>query len=151
MSVTDPTPVPGSPTPPRRTVLIATVVVVLAFVAGIIVGAVGSRVWQWRGGSHRMHVQGIRMMSDRMVHRLDRELDLSDEQRAQIEKILETRTQRIDGVWTRVGPQVRIEIDATNAEIERVLNPEQRQKFQELKMHFQRRRMLIHPPPPPPR
>jgi Spy/CpxP family protein refolding chaperone len=147
MSATDPAPAPARA--PRRTLLIATVVVVLAFVAGVIVGVVGTRVWQWRGGPPRLHVQGVRVMSDRMVHRLDRELDLSDEQRAQIEKILEARTMRIDGLWTNVGPQVRIEIDATNAEIERVLNPEQRAKFQKLKMRFQRRRMIVHPPPPP--
>ena len=94
-----------------------------------------------------MQVHHMRFMSDRVLHRLDRELDLSDAQRAQIEKILVARTSRIVGVWSGIGPEVRREIDATNAEIERVLNPDQRAKFQKLKMRFLRRR--IEPPPPP--
>lgn len=143
MSVTEPSGVPA----PRRTRLAAAVVVIMAFVAGIIVGVAGVHLWHVRG-PHRMQVHGMRFMSDRVLHRLDRELDLSAEQRTQIEKILVSRTNRIEAMWSGIGPQVRREIDATNSEIERVLNPDQRAKFQKLKMRFHRRRL---PPPPPPR
>ena len=94
-----------------------------------------------------MEAKGMRFMADRVLKRLDRELDLSDDQRNQIGKILTARTKRIETLWGNVGPQVRREIDATNTEIERVLNPDQRAKFQKLKMRFHRR---PHPPPPPP-
>jgi Spy/CpxP family protein refolding chaperone len=137
---------------PRRTLVIASVVVLFAFVAGLVVGAAGSRLWHLRGGRRVIHVKQMQFMSDRVLHRLDRELDLTAEQRAQIEKILRARTERMDRVWGDIGPRVRKEMDATNAEIERVLTPEQREKFSKLKMRFFRHRVErgTMPPPPPP-
>jgi Spy/CpxP family protein refolding chaperone len=143
VSVTEPAGVPA----PRRTRLVAALVVIMAFIAGIIVGVAGGRVWHVKG-QHRIQAHGMRFMSDRVLHRLDRELDLSADQRTRIEKILVARTNRMEALWSGVGPQVRREIEATNSEIERVLNPDQRAKFQKLKMRFHRRRL---PPPPPPR
>src|SRR5437764_253383 len=58
-----------------------------------------------------------------------------------------------------VRPQVRQELDATNAEIEKVLTPEQRTKFEALQLQHRRQRMNRRgahgmapglPPAPPP-
>lgn len=102
-----------------KTAVIAAVVVVLAFVAGFAAGALTDHIWMLKRGPHPP------MAAHAMVNRLDRHLDLTDEQRAKIEQILERR-----------HTQMRAEIDLTNAEIERVLTPEQREKFQRMRMRL---------------
>ena len=75
-----------------------------------------------------------------MVERLDRELHLSAPQKAQITTILQERKKRIDALMSGVRPQVRQEIDATEAEIAKLLTPEQRKKFEELQLRMKKRR-----------
>ena len=71
-----------------------------------------------------------------MLNRLDRRLDLTDAQRKQVEEILRRRHARINAMWSGVRPRVRAEVDATNAEIAKVLTPEQRAKFERMRMHL---------------
>lgn len=142
MSVTE----AAAPPPPRRgssTKVAAAVVILLAFLAGIVVGIAGDRFWQFRhrGGPGD---RGKRMTKF-LAERLDKQLDLDDTQRAQVEQILERHRARIDALMSGVQPQMRAEIDATNREISAVLTPEQREKFEKLKM-----RMLRHRGGPPP-
>lgn len=75
-------------------------------------------------------------MAQFLVKRLDHRLDLSPQQEAEIEKILERGQQRISAVWGEARPRVRQEIERTNAEIERLLTPEQRVEFQKIKMRI---------------
>ena len=115
----------------RKTAVIAAIVVVLAFVAGFAAGALTDHFWMLRRG-HRLPPMAAHMM----VGRLDHHLDLTDEQRARIEQILERRHEAMDRMWAELHPRMRAEIDATNAEIERVLTPEQREKFQKMRMRL---------------
>jgi Spy/CpxP family protein refolding chaperone len=64
------------------------------------------------------------------VEHLSRKLDLTQQQRTEVEKILERRRARVEAIRANAHK----EIDETNAEIEKVLTPEQRKKFDELKM-----------------
>ena len=68
---------------------------------------------------HRPHVSRM------MLRHLDLRLDLTDAQRAQVEQILE-----------RHHAQMRGQLDAANAEIERVLTPEQRARFARMRMRL---------------
>jgi hypothetical protein len=124
---------PGS-TNPRA---IATVVVVLAFIAGLLIGIVGDRIFQFR-----FRDRGMRggSMTQRIVARLDRELQLSPQQHDEVTRIFEMHRQRLDVITATVRPQIRREIDEGNAEIEKILTPEQRAKFQKMKMRMLPRR-----------
>lgn len=127
MSVIDPVPPP--PRNATKTVVIATLALVVTFIAGFVTGIAAVRVFH-RGG----RVPPI--VEQTLLNRLDRQLDLTDRQRAEIRKIIVQRHDRIERMWANVRPQMRAEIERTNAEIERVLTPEQREKFQALRLHM---------------
>jgi len=78
-------------------------------------------------------------MTTHLIDRLDRELKLDPQQRARIETIVEARRQRIDTLWSSVRPAVMQEIDATNAEIEKVLKPDQLEKFKAMETRMRNR------------
>lgn len=121
--------IPVTP-PPRRTKWIAALIVAGAFVAGVLVGIAATHLLLHRG--HRRHMPG--RASHFMAERLDRRLDLTDEQEKKVKEIIARRHARMDQVWGSVHPRVRAEIDATNDEIAKILTPEQRAKFEKIKM-----------------
>lgn len=114
-----------------KTTIVAVLVVVLTFTAGVMVGVFASHMMILRGG------HGASFFPEKaLVHRLDRRLDLTDAQRAQVEQIIRKRHARIDGLWTGLRPRMRAEVDQANAEISRILTPEQRAKFDRMKFHL---------------
>src|SRR5260370_329770 len=76
----------------------------------------------------------------RMAEHLGRELDLTTQQKTQVQQIIEKHRAKIDAVMSSVRPQVRQELDATNAEIETILTAEQKTKFAALRMRIESRR-----------
>jgi hypothetical protein len=129
--VSTPEPIPSSRSQTRT---IALVTVALALIAGLLIGAVGDRVYLFwnreRGGMRGPH------MTQHIVARLDRELQLSPQQRDEVTRILNTRRDHIAAITAAVRPHVRREIDEANAEIEKVLTPEQRGKFEKMRMRM---------------
>jgi Spy/CpxP family protein refolding chaperone len=131
-------PLTSAPTPPRsRTKWLAAFVVLGAVVCGMLVGFAGSRVL----AIHRMRSgAGVHIpppwAGETMLMRLDRRLDLTDEQHDEIRSILLRRHGRMIEVTRSVHPQVRAELEAANAEISRVLTPEQRKKFETMRMRI---------------
>jgi Spy/CpxP family protein refolding chaperone len=113
-----------------KTTIVAILVVLLTFTAGFMAGVFASHMMILRGG------HGAPFFPMAMVNRLDRRLDLTDAQRAQVEEIVRRHHDRIDGLWNDLRPRVRAEVDAANVEISRVLTPEQRLKFDRLKFHL---------------
>jgi Spy/CpxP family protein refolding chaperone len=116
-----------------KNTLLAVVVLVLTFVAGMAAGIFAAHMHILHGGP------GAARFPRAMVNRLDRRLDLTDAQRKQVEEIVNRRHANIDEVWGGVRPRVRAEIEAANEEIARVLTPEQRARFEKMRM-----RMLGH-------
>ena len=102
-----------------RTTIVAALALVLTFAGGFMLGAFAHRAVVTR--LHRPSPAATRLV----LRHLDLRLDLTDAQRAQIEKILERGHEHIRG-----------EIDSTNAEIERVLTPEQRKRFARMRMRL---------------
>ncbi|MDP9190760.1 MAG: hypothetical protein M3P06_03555 [Acidobacteriota bacterium] len=114
-----------------KTTIVAILVVVLTFTAGAMVGVFASHMMILRGG------HGAPFFPTKaMVNRLDRRLDLTDAQRAQVEQIIRRRHANINKLWSDMRPRMRSEIEQTNAEISRILTPEQRKKFDRLKFHL---------------
>ena len=124
---------------------VAALLIVAALITGIVVGVAGDRAWMhW----HRNAPRPPRL--DRLVEHLDRTLNLTPQQRVSVKQIIDRHGQRIDAISASIRPQVRQEIEAMNAEVEKVLTPEQVTKFRELSSRMHRRRGGMRPAPPPP-
>lgn len=131
----------------------AVAVVLAAFVAGLVVGVAGDRVYLIHTRQYLPSRAG-RSMTQRLADRLDRELHLDATQRTRVEAILEAHRQRIDAIWSSVRPQVDKELAATNSEIDQILTAEQKPKFKAIQMRMRshaRRGGGAPPPGPPPR
>ena len=122
-----------------KTTFVAVAILLLTFVAGFAVGIFTDHMMILWHRSRRLPPFATHIMAGR----LDHHLDLTDDQRAKVEKILERHHERINSYWAGVRPKVRAEVEQANAEIERVLTPEQREKFGKM-------RMRMRPPGPPP-
>ena len=107
-----------------KTTVVAILVVLVTFTAGVAVGVFATHIVHVRG-EHMPSVFPTRMM----VNRLDRRLDLTDQQRAQVEQIIRRH-------HTAITTRVHSEIAQANAEITRILTPEQRKKFERIKLHL---------------
>jgi Spy/CpxP family protein refolding chaperone len=117
----------------------AVAVVVVAFLAGILVGVAGDHLYLIRSGRLSPR-HSTRFSTEHMTDRLTHELDLSPQQKTQVRQIIERHRAKIDATMAAVRPQVRQELEATNAEIEALLNPEQKKKFADLRMRIGARR-----------
>lgn len=130
-------------TAPRRrlltTTLAAVVLVLVTFASGFVAGIAADRLVL------RKRDRIPPMATTMMARRLDRHLDLTDEQRAKVERILARRHDRMNALWTSIRPQLRREIDSTNDEIAGILTPEQRERFEKMKMHLGPPRGGRHP------
>lgn len=120
---------------PSSTKATAVVVVIVAFVAGLLVGVAGDRFYLRRLFPHRV----VEFAARHIVDRFDRELHLSPQQRVEIQGILDRHRVRMQSIMSSVRPQMRQEIEAANAEIEKVLTPEQRAEFAKMRMHIRHR------------
>jgi len=61
------------------------------------------------------------------------QLDLTPEQRVQVDRILERRRAETEAFWEKAGPELRKITESTRAEIRAVLTPEQREKYDRLR------------------
>lgn len=118
---------------------IAVVTVIATLIVGFLLGIVADRAWIIRHPIPRPRLTQ-RVMTDRIVKRLDDQLHFTDQQRTQVTQIIQARQQRIATIQAGVRPQIRAQIDQTNAEIEKILTPEQRTTFQQIKMRVHRPR-----------
>jgi Spy/CpxP family protein refolding chaperone len=116
-----------------KTTVVATLVLLLTFGAG------------FAAGMFTGHMTALRIFrperlpqfaTHAIVSQLDRKLDLSDAQRKKIEEIINRRHRAIHHIRGDVDPQIRAQLDKANQEITRVLTPEQRKKFEALKMRL---------------
>ena len=136
MTVT-PTPSPSS----TRTTAVA--VVIVAFIAGLFAGIAGDRLY-----FHRMFPGRRDLGSGHIVDRLNRELHFSSQQKTEVQQIFDRHRVKIDALMSGVRPQIHQEIDATNAEIDKILTPDQRVTFAKIRMRMQQRRGMGPQPPP---
>jgi Spy/CpxP family protein refolding chaperone len=66
---------------------------------------------------------------------LDKQLDLSDEQREQVGRIMKASQARTQPLWDKIAPQMTAEVKQVREEIHEVLTPEQWKKFTDLMKH----------------
>jgi hypothetical protein len=130
---------PPPPAPPHRSSSAKWTAVFLVFIAfgsGILVGFFGEHILRTRFSRHIPP-----RAAHFLVNRLDRRLDLTDDQKKKIEAIIARRHARMNQIWDSARPRIEAEIEATNNEIASILTPEQRVKFEAIKMRVNRGRM----------
>lgn len=129
---------------------VAILAVCALFLSGVAIGAMGMLLYVQqvaRSGEPAFD-------SDRAFDRghLIRELDLSEEQRAQIRSILEASWREGAEMRRQLRPEVEALMGRTRASIEAVLTPEQREKFEQMQRLDRRplERLLLGPGVGPP-
>lgn len=135
---------------PSRTRTTAVLALVAVFIGGLLVGIAGDRFYLYH--HHRLFPSErmARFATRRIVDHLDRDLHLTPQQKSEVQRIIDQHHARIDAVMTGIQPQVRGELDAANAEIEKILTPPQREQFKKTRMRIPPGRRHGFPPPPPP-
>jgi CHAD domain-containing protein len=83
------------------------------------------------------------------LRRLERELDLTREQREPVDKILKDGQERMKKLMDTVEPRRREEFKKTIEDFRQVLTPEQRARFDDLLKQQQQRTREQHKPAPP--
>lgn len=103
------------------------------------------------GGSQGMRVQPISAGGLRIefLRRAERDLNLSPDQKEQIDKIFAASQERSKKLMEPIQPKIREELQQTREQFRAVLNPEQRIRLDELlKQQQQQRQRDQHRPPP---
>jgi Spy/CpxP family protein refolding chaperone len=83
------------------------------------------------------------------LRRVERDLNLTPDQREQIDKIIGASQERSKKLMEPIQPKIRDELLQTREQFRAVLNPEQKIRFDELlKQQQQQRQRDQHRPPP---
>lgn len=124
----------------------ALVAVVAVLVLGILVGILGTHLFYAQKFRKAGSLSG--MASDFFLHRLERELNLTAEQRQAIDEIM--AESRVEGHALReeMRPRVGEMMRRTSERISGVLTPEQQERFAELQQEHRGRaeRFMLGPP-----
>lgn len=111
----------------ERMRLLGAGLLVVAFLAGALTGAAVDRVLsagESTGGTREAERESRSYVIDRV--------DLTPEQRAAIDTILEDRAERMRAVWRQVEPRLDAITDSARSEIMHALTPAQRAEYQRM-------------------
>lgn len=120
-----------SPRSARGARALGFVVLAVTFGAGAIAATAVDQVLLADPASHTV-ADGDEKCDRKRGRLLDR-LDLSQDQRARVDAILERRRAQTDRFWAEAGPTLEAIMDSTRAEIRAVLTPEQRELHDRLR------------------
>jgi Spy/CpxP family protein refolding chaperone len=84
------------------------------------------------------------------LRRVERELNLTADQREQIDKVITASQERSKKLMEPIQPKIREELQQTREQFRAILNPEQKIRFDELlkQQQQQQRQREQHRPPP---
>jgi Spy/CpxP family protein refolding chaperone len=109
----------------------ATLMVILVFLLGIALGAVGMRVAEQKVWGDRRDERSRAGGPSRMVEQLTRELALTAEQQQQLNSILEDTRKKYELTYTTIRPQMEQTRQEGRGRIRSMLTPAQLPKFEE--------------------
>lgn len=105
------------------------IVFCLVFALGVATGAVGLRVYEWSYGASVAGGWG-RFDRARYVSRLTRDLQLTAEQRQQLDRILDDTRAEFVKVRETIRPQIQEIKGQARGRIREMLNPDQQERFE---------------------
>ena len=114
----------------------ALLIIAVVFLLGAVAGASLSRtvLWSISARAPHHHSRGT------FIEKLQKRLDLSGEQRAQIQAILDESHQQFRGLHKSVKPQFETIRQQMSERIRKELNPEQARKFAAMRAEYEQRR-----------
>ena len=115
--------------------------VVLACLAGLLVGAAGG--W-WAGRELFPRRWGWEQRYEKMLERFSSELKLTPDQKEQVKALLEAKRQKMEALRNEVRPRREEIRQSTQTEIRKLLSPEQQTKFDRMEKEWQARRAKRH-------
>ncbi len=95
-----------------------------------------------RPGQQTLPLEQLRKVE--LMGRVQKDLDLTPEQHARIEKIISDAQERIHDLWDQVAPDIHDEYEDVKKKLCEQLTPEQNKRFGELMKQQQQQRS--HPP-----
>lgn len=111
-----------------KTLLKIWLAVVGVFALGCVTGVSLDSVYRLRAGNSRQEMRGKRDKEE-VFERMKRDLDLNDQQAAQIRAILEQTREEYRQLRAEVRPRYDAVRQSARAKIRGLLTPEQQQKF----------------------
>lgn len=111
----------------------ATMLVILVFLLGIALGAVGMRVAEQKvwGGDRRGERGGRMGGPSRFVEQLTQELALTPAQQQQLNSVLEETRKKYEATYTTIRPQMEQTRQEGRVRIRAILTAEQLPKFED--------------------
>lgn len=111
---------------------------IIILISGIIIGACLSLLLIPKFSQERMPT-GPEQMSERMVMRIVRELELSEEQKKQLRPIITTHMKAIDDIRKEAQPKISELLSQMNEQILNILDQQQKDRWQESVRRMQER------------
>lgn len=133
---------------PKKLPLMSLVIVVVTFVAGVGTGA-GLHA-SFGGGKPHRPPPGLKGPHPGKLPPHLEQLDLSAEQRTQLEALVKKFHPRFEALFQESAPRMKVLRDEMDAELLPLLTDAQRAKFEELKKQRPDKRGFGPPPGPPP-
>lgn len=118
---------------PKRARLLGLLLLVVVFAVGALTGAAAMRMTADSAAESRQ-----REATRERRPGLWESLELTPEQKAQVDAIMERRSIEVEAFWNEHGPKLRAVMDSARAEVREILTPEQRAI--EERHHAERRR-----------
>lgn len=127
--------------PPSRwpTRILAAFLLLFCVGAGFAAGFVVDRLYLVTHG-RVLPRGGAEFVTRHLTHRLDRSLNLTDQQEAQVGQIFDRHRERILGDCSNMHVRFHRELDEANREISALLTPEQRERFEKMHRNWRRKR-----------
>ena len=111
--------------------------VALACLTGLLVGAAGG--W-WAGRDLFPRRWDWEQRYEKMLERFSSELKLAPDQKEQVKTLLEAKRQKMEALRNEVRPRREEIRQSTQAEIRKLLSPEQETKFDRMEKEWKSRR-----------
>ena len=89
-----------------------------------------------RFGTDSARRQGFESMRKRIVERMSGELDLSADQRRQLDSILQDQGAAFEAIRHETEPRLRALVDSSMTAVKQILNPDQQAKWQRLRQRM---------------
>lgn len=127
----------------------AWLLVLVIFLTGVAAGAFGMRAWVAR------QIPGLLrpspgQLEERIVEHIDREVGLSEAQKAEIRPLVSEAVRKADAAHKAVREEVEGGFRAMDEAIAAKLDETQKAKFAEFRKRMEEQRRHGPPPPPPP-
>jgi hypothetical protein len=129
---------------PRRRTALTLVLATAILLCGMIIGSGLTLHVLW--SRLLSNIQDLDNLPARITHRMERPLDLSDQQASEVEAVLNRHFQHIQAIRAEVYPKMSAQLDEIRKEVGAILSPKQREQWDK---SFDRLRAKLVPPPPP--